>query len=95
MKFGLSNEVYIQIKNIIKKYKNYKFKIFGSRARGNYKYNSDIDLAIVGNVKKEDEFKILNEFDLLEIPYTIDIVFTEKIEKKELLCSIEEEGVDF
>ena len=95
MKYGLLNEIYLQIQNIIKKYNMYTFKLFGSRARGNFKINSDIDIAVIGNVSKEDEFKILNDFDLLEIPYTIDIVFVNKIQKQELLNSILKEGVDF
>ena len=95
MKYGLLNEIYLQIQNIIKKYNMYTFKLFGSRARGNFKIHSDIDIAVIGNVSKEDEFKILNDFDLLEIPYTIDIVFVNKIQKQELLNSILKEGVDF
>ena len=95
MKYGLSNEIYLQIQKKKKKYNMYTFKLFGSRARGNFKINSDIDIAVIGNVSKEDEFKILNDFDLLEIPYTIDIVFVNKIQKQELLNSILKEGVDF
>ena len=37
---------------------------------------------------------VLNEFDLLELPYTIDVVFFNKIEKQELINSIQTEGVD-
>ena len=37
MKFGLSEDTYIKLKKVINKYSNYKFKIFGSRARENYK----------------------------------------------------------
>ncbi|MBP3502860.1 MAG: nucleotidyltransferase domain-containing protein [Clostridia bacterium] len=95
MKFGLSNEIYTQIKNITKKYNKYEFKIFGSRSRGDFKNNSDIDIAVIGEVSKEDEFAILNEFDLLEIPYTIDVVFFNKIQKIEFLNSIKAEGVTF
>lgn len=64
MKHGLSEEVYKKIKTIIKKNKNYKFKLFGSRARGDYQKTSDIDLAIFENVSKEDKYKIQNEIDL-------------------------------
>lgn len=94
MKFGLSDEIYIKIKNISNKYNKYNFLIFGSRARGDFKYNSDIDIAIRGEITKIDEFNILNEFDLLELPYTIDVVFFNKIEKQELINSIQTEGVD-
>lgn len=95
MKFGLSNEIYLQIKNIIKKYNKYEFKIFGSRARGDFKNTSDIDIAVIGQVSKEDEFAILNEFDLLEIPYTVDVLFVNKIQKIELLNSIKLDGKEF
>lgn len=93
MRYGLSEEIYLQIKKITNKYYKYQFKIFGSRARGDYKKNSDIDIAIFGDIKDEDEYKILNEFDLLDIPYTFDIVFVEKITKKEFINSILREGV--
>lgn len=95
MKYGLSEEICIMIENIIKKYKKYTFKIFGSRARGDYKYSSDIDIAVEGTINKDDEFKILNEFDLLQIPYTVDVVFVNNINKEELINSINKEGVEF
>ena len=89
--FGLSKETYEKIINIVNKY-NYEFILFGSRARGNYKLNSDIDIAIK-NVKEEDIYKIQNDFDLLDIPYTIDLVFIKQDTKNELLLSIKSEGV--
>ena len=70
-----------EIENIANKYNKYNFLIFGSRARGDFKYNSDIDIAIRGEITKIDEFNILNEFDLLELPYNIDVVFFNKIER--------------
>lgn len=95
MKHGLSEEVYKKIKTIIEKNKNYKFKLFGSRARGDYQKTSDIDLAIFENVSKEDKYKIQNEIDLLDIIYTVDLVFIDETIKKELLNSIKRDGVDF
>lgn len=90
---GLSNEILNKIKEIIKGYE-YNFKLFGSRARGDYKKNSDIDIAIFRDVNEKDEYKIRNEFDLLDIPYTVDLVFVNINTKKELLDSIIKEGVD-
>ncbi|MCI8362774.1 MAG: nucleotidyltransferase domain-containing protein [Clostridia bacterium] len=92
VRYGLSDEVYSKIKEIVKKYNNYKFKIFGSRARGDYKKNSDIDIAIANCIEDKEKFDIKNEFDLLEIPYMIDLIFIEDITKKELLDSIERDG---
>lgn len=91
--FGLSDRIYNEILDIVKKY-NYKFIIFGSRARGDYKQNSDIDIAILGKVDLKEEYKIRNEFDLLNIPYTIDIIFVDNGIRKELQESIEKEGVE-
>lgn len=89
--FGLSNEIYEKIMNIVKKYE-YKFILFGSRARGDYKKNSDIDIAIE-HVKEEDIYKIQNDFDLLDIPYTFDLVIIKEDTNKDLLKSIKNEGV--
>ena len=92
--FGLSQNAYEQIIDVVKNNSKYKFKLFGSRARGDYKNNSDIDLAIFENVGKQDEFKIRNEMDLLNIIYMVDLVFVNQDTKKELRDSIEREGVE-
>ena len=94
MKFGLKDEIYEKIKKIAKKNNKYKFKIFGSRARNNYRENSDIDIAVFENVTVEDEYKIRNEMDLLDIIYKIDLVFVNTKTKKELLDEIKKDGVD-
>ena len=72
-----------------------KVILFGSRAKGTFKNNSDIDLAVFENVNREDEYKIRNEIDELDIIYKIDLVFINNNTKMELLKSIEMEGVDF
>ena len=94
MKFGLNEEIYNKIKKIVIKYPKYQFKIFGSRARGDYKEVSDIDIAIFENIEKQEEFNIKNDFDLLDIVYKIDLVFVTNTTKKELLESIKRDGVD-
>lgn len=94
MKFGLEESVYRQIKSIVNNNSKYHFKIFGSRARGDYKKTSDIDVAIFKNVTKEEEYKIRNEFDKLDIIYKIDLVFIDEKTKQELLNSIIRDGVD-
>lgn len=92
MKYGLSDETYHKIKALVEKYNQYEFKIFGSRARGDYKINSDIDMVVIDCLDNEEKFKIKNEMDLLNIPYTIDLIFIEDITKKELLDSIQKEA---
>jgi hypothetical protein len=93
MKYGLSENIYEKIRNIAKNNKKYKFILFGSRARGDYKENSDIDLAIEKEVTEEDKYKIMNEIDLLDIIYKVDLVFLDSTIKKELVESIKRDGV--
>ena len=95
MNFGLSEDVYNKIKGVILKYSSYQFKIYGSRARGDYKKESDIDIAVIGNVNSEDKMKTLNDFDILNIPYMIDIVFFNDLQKQELITSINKEGIKY
>lgn len=94
MDFGLPKEVLEQIKEVVNKNKKYKFKIFGSRAKNTYKKTSDIDIAVFENVDKEDEYKIRNEFDLLDIIYKIDLVFINEHIKPKFLDEINKEGVE-
>ena len=92
---GLSQETYSKIKKIIDKYPEAKFKLFGSRARGDFKYNSDIDLAIINYLEEDVENKIRNEIFMLETLYKIDLVILKKCSNNKLIQNIENEGVDF
>ena len=67
--------------------------MFGSRARGDYKANSDIDIVVINCIEEKEKNRIKDEIDLLDIPYSIDLIFIEEITKKELLNSIERDGV--
>ena len=61
---------------------------------GKYKKESDIDIAIKGNIKTEDKYRIINEFDLINTIHKIDLVFIEELTKKELVENIDKEGVE-
>ena len=93
MNYGLSQISYEAIKKIVQKYPQYQFKLFGPRAKGTYKESSDIDIAILGNLTNQEKIQLLNEFDLLNIPYMVDIVFYQDLTKKELVDSIDKEGI--
>ena len=95
MKYGLSKEVYEKIKKVIEANKKYKIVLFGSRARGDFKETSDIDLAVISDISRDEQYKIMNEIDLLDIVYKIDIVFVDANTKKELVKSIKRDGVEF
>ena len=95
MKFGLSIQSYEKIKKVIDKYNQYVFYVFGSRARGDYKANSDIDIVIMSKINEKSKFNIRNDFDLLDIPYMVDLVFIQDVTKEDFLKSIKRDGVKF
>ncbi len=71
------DEKYIsQIKNIISAYLDeYNLYLFGSRANGNAKQYSDIDIAISSKkITSEIKNKIEFDFENSTIPYKIDFV---------------------
>ena len=85
--YGLNEKELNEIKNILKNYTS-KAILFGSRAKGNYKKGSDIDIAIIGDERKVSY--LLNEETFL--PYFFDIVNLEKIKNKNLLEHIKRVG---
>jgi predicted nucleotidyltransferase len=78
MRFGLSEEVIQKIKEAFVKRGIKKIFVFGSRAKGNYKPYSDIDLA-VEEIDFTTKVAILNELD--DLPYFIDIVNMKRASK--------------
>jgi uncharacterized protein len=68
--------------------------LYGSRAEGNYKRGSDIDLTLVGRgLVYRDLLKILDELDDLLLPYTIDLSILQLIDHAGLLDHIQRVGV--
>lgn len=70
--------------------------LYGSRATGNYRPGSDIDLTLVGEKLNLTTLqKIENELDDLLLPYKIDLSLHKQIRNKELLEHIERVGKVF
>lgn len=69
-------------------------QLFGSRAMGNYKIGSDIDIAVLGNLV--DDKTVRRLMDLLNeeypIPYYFDIVNYQTLSNDALKRHIEEYG---
>lgn len=93
--FGLKDSIIINMKNVLSKYDEIeKALIFGSRARGNYKNTSDIDIAIFSHNITSTRLNLLrNDFDEFDIIYTVDIVDFYKASKEELKNSIMRDGI--
>ncbi len=68
--------------------------LYGSRAKGNYREGSDIDISIVGNKLSLDTLlRIETALDDLLLPYNIDISIYDKIENLELIEHIKRIGI--
>ena len=94
-KFGLIDSDLVFLSNLFQKYSSIdEVIIFGSRAKGNYKNGSDVDLAIksqsIGNEELNAMDDALNEHS--NLPYKFDIVHYEKIQTPELKEHIDRVG---
>lgn len=97
MNYGLSKNTIVAIKKVLAKYSALKEAVlYGSRAMGNYRYNSDIDLTFKGeNLDLSTQFKIESELDDLLLPYKIDTSIYHKIANQDLVDHINQVGVIF
>lgn len=75
MEFGLNQETIDKINSVFEKHPEIdKVIIYGSRAKGNYRTGSDIDLSMFGNDLNYDLIgKTSSEIDDLNTPYLFDI----------------------
>lgn len=87
---GIRPEVIREIRELALKYDLKKVILFGSRARGDYKERSDIDLAVAGgnvtafSLDVEEKTSTLLFFDVINLDGPV---------QKELLEAIAREGV--
>lgn len=95
--FGIDESIIEDIVNIIRKYKEVtRAVIFGSRARGDYKKASDIDIALFGdNLTNTINTKIFFEIDELYMPYKVDLInFNTLGKENKIRENILKEGVE-
>ena len=94
---GLSKKTIEKIRGCIKKnLKVQKVVLYGSRAKGNYRRGSDVDLCFFGDdLDTHDLLKISDELDELLLPYTFDLSIYSKIENPEFKEHIDRVGVEF
>lgn len=95
MEIGLNT---IEINNICKVLENFnqldEVIVFGSRAKGNYKPGSDVDLVLKGtDLHLKDLNELSNELDDLYLPYFFDLCIYHQIENPDLLDHIKRVGI--
>jgi len=87
MKYGLKENIIQRIQSVLSNFPEIEeATLYGSRAKGNYKNGSDIDLTLKGkNVTLLILGKVDEQLDDLLLPYTFDLSVYHQINSPELL----------
>ena len=97
MNHGLPEATVARIHGVLARFGDVeKAVLYGSRAKGNYRAGSDIDLTLYGPSLNFDRLgTIADALDDLLLPYTIDLSIFEQLENPDLREHIERVGVVF
>ena len=93
MDFNLDEGIIQSIREIGRNYAIEQIVLFGSRARGDHKPTSDIDLAIFLLPEFNSRGRMTSDFDDFNTLLKIDILFINEHINAKLLENIEREGV--
>ena len=97
-RFGLKEATIQKICVILARYPQVEQALlYGSRAKGNYKNGSDIDLTLRGgaDLTLPVLYRIMDELDDLLLPYTIDLSIYANINDADVRAHIQRVGVTF
>jgi len=98
MKFGLKETTIEKIGSVLARYPQVeKAVLYGSRAKGNYKNGSDIDLTLLGGeyLTLNMLCPIMTDLDDLLLPYTMDVSIFRHIGDPDVIEHIQRVGVTF
>lgn len=97
MQFGLKPDTIARINGVLAAHPEIEQAVlYGSRAKGNYRAGSDIDLCLKGDALTLTQLlKIENELDDLLLPYKIDLSLHHALDNPELIDHIRRIGVVF
>ena len=97
MPYGLTAETVAQIHGVLAKYPEIEHALlYGSRAKGNYRDGSDIDLCLVGETLTLARLlKVENDLDDLLLPQKIDLSIFHALDNPELIDHIQRVGIVF
>lgn len=97
-RFGLKETTVQKIASVFARFPQVeKAVLYGSRAKGDYKNGSDIDLTLFGgkDLTLRVQYKIMAELDDLLLPYTIDLSIFRKLGDPDVVEHIERVGALF
>lgn len=92
---GLSDSVYARIVNAIGTFDFItRAVVFGSRAKGNYKKYSDVDICLFGDIDSFQAEYVRDTLNDLDVVYDFDVIAYEKTETATLREHIDRVGVE-
>ena len=93
--YGLSDKEFDEMTAIFSKCKNLeKVILYGSRAKGNYKKFSDVDITLEGdNLTLADLFQIQDLLYESDLPYMFDVSIFSSITNPDLIDHIRRRGI--
>ncbi len=97
MQFGLNENIVLGIKSVFSAFPEVEeVVLYGSRAKGNYKPGSDIDLSLKGDkVNASLVNQISLKLDDLYVAYTFDLSVFRQISDTSLSDNIQRTGISF
>jgi uncharacterized protein len=92
---GLSQTTLDKLNSIFRRHDTISLVlIYGSRAKGNYRPGSDIDLTIKGgDLEFAELMQIQDQIDDLYLPYTVDLSQYSQLTTPDLIAHIDRVGV--
>src|SRR5690606_28077189 len=96
MRFGLPEDIITKLNEVFEvNAKVDKALIFGSRAKGKYRPDSDIDIAIKGaGITLDDILQMQVAFEEKGISFKIDLVHYDTVKEQALLEHIDRVGIE-
>ncbi len=96
MKYGLDDKYFNALISVFPRHPEVESVIlYGSRAKGNYKPFSDIDITLKGKTLTRQLLgRIFTEIDDLLLPYFLDISIYDKLTDKGFIEAIDKSGVE-
>jgi len=92
--FGLPDDAVARIRGICAAHASIeRVLVYGSRAKGNWREGSDIDLVMYGLPDSNEYALIVNELDDLMLPWKIDLSYYSTIDNPALVEHIDRVGL--
>lgn len=93
---GLSDRVMADLRSALAKHDWVESALlFGSRANGNFRDGSDIDLAVLGTANSTERAQLWADVDSLPLVFKVDLVFLQELDNPALKRKILDEGALF